>query len=107
MADAGPCLGFLSLGLAISELGGTSAAELRHCAVLGSAKLLLMPTLYAAIGHAASSSLSAPSASKGRSRFVFCPEPFLGVTDWDHANEASTSTASKGDITNFTNSRSD
>lgn len=49
VADAGPFLGFLSLGFAVAGLGGTGSLELSHCAVLAAAKMLLMPSLYSGI----------------------------------------------------------
>ena len=46
VADAGPLLGFMSLGFAMAAVGGTSAAELRLCAALCGLKIVLMPALY-------------------------------------------------------------
>lgn len=50
VADAGPFLGFLSLGFALAALGGTSGLECRHAATLGAFKLVAMPALYRALG---------------------------------------------------------
>lgn len=52
LADAGGFLGFVSLGLAMGNLGSTSARELSHAAVLCAAKLALMPFCYSRIGGA-------------------------------------------------------
>ena len=46
VADAGPLLGFMSLGFAMAAVGGTSTAELRLCAALCGLKIVLMPALY-------------------------------------------------------------
>jgi len=49
-ADAGLFLGFLSLGCAMSTLGGITTSEIRHSLVLCSTKMVLLPFLYVAIG---------------------------------------------------------
>ena len=53
VADAGPFLGFLSLGFATAALGGAAPSEraehLAHAAVLAALKLVAMPALYAAL----------------------------------------------------------
>ena len=46
VADAGPLLGFMSLGFAMAAVGGTSTVELRLCAALCGLKIVLMPALY-------------------------------------------------------------
>jgi len=46
VADAGPFLGFLTLGFAVSALGTTGANELCICIVLAAFKMVLMPKLY-------------------------------------------------------------
>ena len=52
VADAGPLLGFMSLGFAMAAVGGTSAAELRLCAALCGLKIVLMPALYRGVALA-------------------------------------------------------
>jgi len=52
IADAGPFLGFVSLGLAMNNLSATSGSDVRDAAVLCAAKLVLMPLCYAALGSA-------------------------------------------------------
>ena len=49
VSQAGPCLGFLSLGFALGALGGTTRSEAAHAAVLCGAKLALMPWLYRSV----------------------------------------------------------
>jgi hypothetical protein len=50
LADAGGFLGFVSVGLAVANMGGTSGTEMSHAAVLCAAKLALMPACYAWAG---------------------------------------------------------
>lgn len=52
LADAGGFLGFVSVGFAVANMGGTSRRELSHGAVLCAAKLALMPVCYALAGPA-------------------------------------------------------
>lgn len=51
VSSAGPCLGFLCLGFALGALGGTTAGEVQHAAVLCGAKLVLMPGLYVGVAR--------------------------------------------------------
>ena len=52
VAAAGPLLGHLSLGFALSSLGSTPASDLGLAAALTAAKLVLMPLLYTAFALA-------------------------------------------------------
>ena len=63
VADAGPLLGFMSLGFAMAAVGGTSTVELRLCAALCGLKIALMPALYR--GAAVALGVAAPAAASG------------------------------------------
>ncbi len=63
VAEAGPFLGFLSLGFAMAALDATSARELQHTAVLCALKIVAMPALYLSVGKLLA--VSAPPALIG------------------------------------------